>query len=432
MEDSLRRIISEEEFVGILKPSMSELSAAARLYGEMKGSERFRQFLNFLSERAHEVESFLDEFGARSNRTYSFLGKLVASVRWVSKGLFSLEHLESRFSGYLRDSSDASHDDLRRELDRTRSYLQGALESILSACAVETTRLGCSGEAKDLTKAIPGTNPGKIVLPQNLDELDEVDNEEQRIIEVASRFRFGQEEISKVRVSTPLDDEGAIRKTVRERYDEETARRLEAIIHGLQAKYDTYIRGTGLEKDCPDLRELRGHASIVLHLLEAGTNLVHFHERHESDIRGTANQDRLAKIVTEAQILERIHNLVLVFATEYSRRGREVAERIIPQFTKDVRYDLKVPTGLWVHVRPAHRIVAIVNHYGSPVEMEIDGESCEANSILQVMMLMGNHADARIIRFRGDEKPLGDLRALFDADLGEGEDPLPDQLGYLG
>lgn len=434
MGDSLGRIISEEEFAAILKPPMSDFLALARRFGEMSDSERFRQYLSFLSEQANEVESFLDEYGARTNRTFSFLGKLIASVRWISRGLFAIEHVGSRFMGYFADPSAAAHEGFREELEATRCFLQSSLASLVNACAEEAIRLDCAEDASSggIGKSIPGTNPGKNLLPQNLDELEEVPDEERRIIEVASRFRLAQEDIARLKVSERQDGPTEIRRAVRERYDEEAARRLEAKIHGLQAKYDTYISGTTLERSHPELRELRGFTSVVLHLLEAGTNLVHFYERHESDIRGAASQDRLAKIVDETRMLERIHNFVLVFASQYAKRGREVAEQIIPQFTTDVAYDLTVPTGTWVHVRPAHRIVAIVNHYGSPVEMEIDGERCEANSILQVMMLMGNHADARVIRFRGDEKPLGDLRALFDADLGEGEGALPDRLSYLG
>ena len=74
----------------------------------------------------------------------------------------------------------------------------------------------------------------------------------------------------------------------------------------------------------------------------------------------------------------------------------------------------------------------LVNHHGTPVEMEINGEKTNAGSIMQVMILAGTKANARHVRFKGDVKPLEDLRLLFMSRLGEdGTDKLPDELFYL-
>ncbi|MEQ8768057.1 MAG: HPr family phosphocarrier protein [Planctomycetota bacterium] len=434
MEDSLRQMITEEDFRGELTGPLSDFLAVTRQFRGMLEKDSFRQYLSFLGERAHELESFLDEYGARSNRTYAFVVKLVASSRWIARGLFALEHLGSRFGSYVKGAASGEHQDLLRELRQTTELLRGSLESLHAALEEEASTLSCLEVRSTFEGAdsVPGTNPGRRVLPQNLGDGEDVLEEEQRIIEIASRFARVQDEIGKANITGPEESVAVILKSVRSYYDEERARRLEAAMHGLQAKYDTYVRGTGLERAHPDLTELRGVASICLHLLEAGTNLIHFYERHESGIRQEEATDRIARIVDDSMILERVHNFVLLFVSRYARRGREIADRLIPNFTKDVTCDLTVPSGTWVHVRPAHRIVGIVNHYGSPVQIEIDGESCEANSILQVMMLMGSHPDTRVIRFRGDEKPLRDLKLLFKADLGESDKPLPEELSYLG
>ena len=66
------------------------------------------------------------------------------------------------------------------------------------------------------------------------------------------------------------------------------------------------------------------------------------------------------------------------------------------------------------------------------VEMEVQGHTCNASSILELMIAAGSHVDARQYTFRGDENPLRDIALLFGSALGEeGIDKLPDQLSYL-
>jgi phosphotransferase system HPr-like phosphotransfer protein len=74
--------------------------------------------------------------------------------------------------------------------------------------------------------------------------------------------------------------------------------------------------------------------------------------------------------------------------------------------------------------------VRVVNHHGTPVEMEIEEERCDASSIMQVMILASSNAAQRGIVFHGDKRALRDLQRLFEARLGEGCD-LPEELSYL-
>jgi hypothetical protein len=77
-------------------------------------------------------------------------------------------------------------------------------------------------------------------------------------------------------------------------------------------------------------------------------------------------------------------------------------------------------------------IVGIVGHFGTPVEFEVQGHKCNAGSILELLVTVGSHPDARRFVFRGDENPLRDIGLLFQNGLGEhGLDRLPERLSYL-
>jgi hypothetical protein len=163
----------------------------------------------------------------------------------------------------------------------------------------------------------------------------------------------------------------------------------------------------------PRLSKLRGHASAALHLLEAVTHLVHFVERHESGMRHEATERRIAALVDRTHVRDITLNHLLYWATQIVRRGRPLAEDLLPSYT-----NVQVSTSRSATTSPCTRgprrlIVGIVNRYGTPVEMEIEGHKCNAASILELMVAVGSHPNARRFRFRGDEKPLRDIELLF-------------------
>ena len=64
--------------------------------------------------------------------------------------------------------------------------------------------------------------------------------------------------------------------------------------------------------------------------------------------------------------------------------------------------------------------------------MELEGTRCNAGSILELLVAVGSHPDERRFIFRGDERPLRDIKLLFENGLGEGGlEALPGDLGYL-
>jgi hypothetical protein len=76
--------------------------------------------------------------------------------------------------------------------------------------------------------------------------------------------------------------------------------------------------------------------------------------------------------------------------------------------------------------------VRVVQHHGLPVTMRMGDQEADAHQLMDVILLAASHPDEPVVRFRGDEKPLADLQALFEHRLGEeGLDGLPPSLAYL-
>lgn len=260
---------------------------------------------------------------------------------------------------------------------------------------------------------------------------EDLDDDEQKVAELASKFLqacTAMEELGVRRI-----DDADVRETWLQRFcSEEKARVLEATVHNLQSAYDTWVKNTTLEAADARLGRLRGHASAALHLLEAVTHLTHFVERHESGTRHEENERRIEGLVHRREVRDVTLNHLLYWASLFVRRGRKLAEDLLPSYTDVRELAVELPFDVTLHARPCALIVGIVNRHATPVQMLVDGRTCNAGSILDLMVAVGSHPDARTFVFRGDVKPLRDIELLFRSGLGErGIETLPDELAYL-
>jgi phosphotransferase system HPr-like phosphotransfer protein len=112
--------------------------------------------------------------------------------------------------------------------------------------------------------------------------------------------------------------------------------------------------------------------------------------------------------------------------------GERIGRRLIPDYTSIQEVTFPIPENVRLHIRPAALIAAIVNHHGTPVAMQMGGTECDAASVTDVIFLAGTHVDAHEVTFRGDERPLLDLRVLFGIGLEDsGREELEKALPFL-
>ena len=426
METSLERQIEERQFAGFLQThgevffrlSNSLLTLGSKVWNK----KHYFQLIN----ESDSLESFLDDYGARYNRTYAYFTELVASVRWFAMTGYSLSHAEGRLETY---GGGSCMPDVRACLERNLTFAQLGASKLLQALREEAKLLGL-----EITpEAFPESNFLPVVakrrLPRNVGQAD-LQNEEQKIAEVASKYLAVCDMMRDIGVR-PLADAEERRTFLKRACTEEQARVYEATVHNLQSTYDTHIQNTVLEGQDDRLARLRGHVSAALHLLAPVTYLTHFFERHEDDLRAEEVQVRLGALIRPAEVQKATLDLLLL-ADEVLQEGRALAEDLLPEYTNVLEMQVEVSDGLVMHARPAALIVGIVNHYGTPVEMEVGGQTCNAASILELLVCVGSHPDERVFVFRGDENPLRDIRLLFEHGLGEeGLDSLPSDLSYL-
>ena len=426
----LEEVIHEDPFRRLLQKQAASFFRLCNFLSSTETKTWSKKHYFHCVTEANDLETFLDDYGARYNKSYSYFTEMVASLRGFGLSGHSLKHLEDRYEKYGIEGTPAEHQEFRRELGAALSFLNACIAKLASEVVREAERLRVPVPAEPLPEGKFAESAARKHLPRNVDE-EELVNEEQKIAEVASKYLRAVDMLDGLKVCRIAEPEKR-RAFVERHCSEERARVYEATIHNLQSKYDTYIKNTTLEKKDGRLGTLRGHISGVLHLLEFVTFLVHFYERHENDIRSERTKGRIAELIDKNQVLEKVINFGLFFADRILRRGKRLADGLLPNYTNIQTVEVAIPEGRYLHARPASLIVSIVNHYGTPVEMAIEGSKCNAASIMQVMILAGTHAGARRFQFQGDEHPLKDIKLLFESGLGEkGPDALPEELSYL-
>lgn len=431
-EISLEQLVQERQFAGILQTHGEVFFRLSNTLLGFKGDTWNKKHYFQLINEADSLESFLDDYGARYNRTYAFYTELVASLRWFALAGYSLSHLQGRLDSY-GVSDWLEPDELRAVesgLDHAHGFCRDRALVLLGAIREESRKLGV-----ELTpETFPESNFLPVVarrrLPRNVGQAD-LQDEEQKIAEVASKYLAACDMVAEIGVRR-IEDPEERRKFLARVCTEEQARVYEATVHNLQSTYDTHIQNTVLEGGDPRLVRIRGHVSATLHLLAAVTYLTHFIERHEDDVRDEEAKRQIGQLVSRAEVQDVILNRLLVGADRFLRGGRDVASDLLPEYTNVQQLTVDLAEGLIMHARPAALLVGIVNHYGTPVEMEVSGQTCNASSILEVLVCVGTHPDERQFTFRGDENPLRDIGLLFQAGLGEGGvESLPATLHYL-
>ena len=164
---------------------------------------------------------------------------------------------------------------------------------------------------------------------------------------------------------------------------EERLRQLELRFHNLQSLYDTYILGTETENLDENLPFLRGHISVILHLLRTATGFAHYYERHLKIQCGNIQQYQVS-LVKADMLLSVLRGYSVSYASEYLVCAQHLCQEMLKRYAEIGEIEAPVPPYRGFHVRPATLISKLVIHYGSEVQMDLQGQHYDAGSPLEL------------------------------------------------
>jgi phosphotransferase system HPr (HPr) family protein len=424
---ALDRVLREGEYRQRLSKQIHDLLRLGVLMQRGVRGEVSRPFCLRLAEEAERVEADLLEVGARGNRAHAFLAEAVAGTRWGARAVHSLLHLRGRIRRYLGDRADL--ETFRSDLDACVRWLVARLAALLGAIRDEARSLSLDVPTEPFDPGLLRGEEARWRLPQDIAATDGV-AEGERVVEIATAFVAIADELATV--PSPPEGAPALREFARAGWPAPRAEQVQVRIHAIQSAYDCSVAGTPLEGSDPSLKVLRGYVSILLHLVESVSYLLQWEARIEGEARAPALKARLEPLADPGGL----RRWALAFGLVNTKLGfaeaKTAAQGVLDRYARARDVVLDLPPGRRLHLRPAGLIVRVALHHGLSVQMGMGDQEVDARQLMDVILLAASHPNETRVRFRGADKPLADLTALFHARLGEeGFGELPPSLAYL-
>lgn len=428
----LVQIISEEEFLSqIQEPCTLFLKIYNSFTSKLKIEKDIsRKFYSNLIQEAEFLESFLDEYGARENKRWSFFAEYVACIRNLGISAFFIKHLLDRYPYYNLRESGENFAKFQADAQNALQFLNQSILNIYQGiiATARNNRLTFPAESLEPYEFLDIESNKR--LPRNIAE-DEVKNEEERIIELCERIQKVFTMMAKVKLPATEDLE-TLKKLIPYKIDEKKARTFKELVHNVQSDFDTYVKNTRIEKENEDIKNLRGYISMTLHLLEVVLWLCHFYERHEDEIRAGECKRKISEMVDKRALLGQVVNFAFHYSLHFISLGSQLAEEILKKFMKIARIEVPIPQPLGFHARPSTYISLIARQYAEELFLIVDGEKYSAKSVMSLLQAGGAIADKgyQTLTFEGSKRVLDDIRILAKYNYCEDQD-IPQKLSYL-
>lgn len=334
-----------------------------------------RPLIGALLSQSTQIEELLDAYGAGSNCQWCGFRSLTAAIKHFSDVSYELLHIRYSLPAYRllpieQDFAQATED----TLEFTVSVLQQAAKQMLTKAVqldlpIPSQRL----REESYTEELP---PG--CLPHHC---------QTRKIEIAetvtlltTAFLNLAVDSEDVRAASRVKPE-KFASYVRELVSENKLRSIELRFHSLQSLYDTYVSGTEAAQLDTDLPVLRGHISVVFHLLRTATLFVHHYERHVNKLPCNS-PGRQEPIVKTDVLLDVLMRYSITHINLYIGCAEHLCHEMLNRYAEIGEVEVPVPFYRGFHVRPSTLIAKLVLHYGSEVQMELDDEVYDASSPL--------------------------------------------------
>lgn len=433
MRSYLTEVITEDEFRKLAQEhSRNFLKIYNYLHTQNKPLPR--RFYAYLIEESEELESFLDDHGARDNKAWYFFGELVACIRNLSKVAFILKHLLYRYPAY--ELYEDESEDFLKKTKNASTFIDKTILSLYQEIRRESKRLGMVMPKGTLKadffreiypqKRLPYTIDGE----EGLDAQKIVAGIATQYLRVIEKWEYFEWNFGKVKL-------GALKDMIPNMVNEERSREVITLIHNLQSTYDHYIKHTPLESQDEGLKRFRGYISLPLHLLNVINWLSHLYQRHIHTTAQRGGRNGLPHIINGTRILDIMVNFALLYTNGHLQAGKRLADDILGKYIELGTCELRVPENLGFHLRPATLVARLAAYYGTKLCLIVDGQEYDASSILSITMAAGFIARKghRTVVFKGDERALRDLKRLSEFNYGEDERgnriALPQDLSHL-
>ncbi len=337
-----------------------------------------RPLLGELLSQSIQMEELLDTYDASNNCQWCSFRSLTAILKLFSNVTYVLLHIKHALPAYRLLSIEGDFAKATQEtLDFTCHTLITTSKEMLELLAFVGLSVPVNqGSEQSYIEQLP---PGR--LPRNC-RARRTETVAEMVALITTAFLNLAADSKEVRTAGRIKV-GDYKTLLVDAVSEDKIRSLELRFHNLQSQYDTYVAGTEAEKGDGDLLVLRGHISVVLHLLETATMFIHYYERHGS--KKLCDQAALRKpLVDTDALLYVLMRYSIAYINRYIDCAEQLCREMLHRYAEMGQIELPIPQYRGFHVRPSTLISKLVLHYGSEVKMALEDEVYNASLPLEL------------------------------------------------
>jgi hypothetical protein len=371
-------IISDEGFHKLVSERAQTLLGLASLLSHCESPREIltRPFLGEFLSQSVQIEELLDAYDARNNCQWCVFRSLTAAIKLFSNVSYELLHIQHALPAYRllpikRDFVDAT--------DKTLEFTGKILSTAAGQLLAKAEQLELPIPSQSLRNYSEKLPPGR--LPHDC-AARRTETVSETVTLLATAFLNLAADSKKIRAAAKAKPE-EYASYARESLTEESLRSLELRFHNLQSLYDTFVSGTEVEDMDTDLPVLRGHISIVFHLLMLATGFAHYYERHVNK-QACALAATREPVVEADALLWQLMNYCIAHIGLYIACAERLCQKMLKHYAEIGEIEVSVPQYRGFHVRPSTLISTIVLHYGSDIRMKLDEEVYNAASPLEL------------------------------------------------
>jgi hypothetical protein len=269
--------VTDEDFQKLITRRAQTLLGLAKHLSQCQSSNEImiRPFVGELLSQSTQIEELLDAYGAAGNCQWCALRSLTAVIKHFSDVSYELLHIRHVLPAYRLLPIEQ---DFVKATEDTLEFTVGVLSRAANQMLTKAEELGLSvppermREKSYTEELLPGR------LPRHC-RTRRIETVSETVTLLTTAFLNLAVESKDVRAAGRAKPE-EYASYVSDSVSEERLRSLELRFHNLQSLYDTYVSGTEAEELDTDLPVLRGHISVVFHLLRTATLFAHHYERH--------------------------------------------------------------------------------------------------------------------------------------------------------
>lgn len=372
--------IADKEFHELIAKRARTLLGLVHYMSQGKDSSSIltRPLVGELLSQSTQLEELLDAYGARGNCPWCGLRSLTAAIKLFSNVSYELLHILHVLPAYQLLSIER---DFAKATEETLGFTGAVLLRTANQMLAKADELGISVPSGSVgegtySEELPAGRLAHDCMGRTVETVSET------VTLLATAFLNLAAESRDVRAAggaAPDEYTSYVPCSI----SEESLRSLELRFHNLQSLYDTRVSGTAAEDVDADLAVLRGHVSVVFHLLRTATLFAHYYERHLSKQPCQSHQRQSPPVDPDA-LLEVLMKYSVTYISLYIDSAEQLCRRMLKHYAEIARVEVGVPQYRGFHVRPATLISKLVLHYGSEVQMHLEQEQYDASSALEL------------------------------------------------